>query len=85
MAAEAGLIGLLAGILGTAMAAGVLSTLIGVPVAWPLAAATILGVAAVSELAALPAVAMIRRQDPLPVLKGDAGWVAPSLGSWGSA
>ncbi len=49
------------------------SPLLGVPVARPIAGAAILGVTLVSELAGLPAAWAVRRQDPVPVLKGDAG------------
>jgi hypothetical protein len=70
MAVEAGFLGLLAGMVGTGLAVAVLSPLFGVPVVWRLAASVILGVGVVSELAALPAVWTVRRQDPVPVLKG---------------
>lgn len=70
MAWEAGLVGLLAGFLGTGLAMAVLSPLFGVPPARGLALATVLGVICVSELAAWPAVWTVRRQDPVAVLKG---------------
>jgi hypothetical protein len=70
MAWEAGLVGLLAGGLGTGLAVVVLSPLFGVPMVRSLAVATVVGVILVSELAALPAVGAVRRLDPVPVLKG---------------
>lgn len=73
MATEAGLVGLLAGVVGTGLASAVLSPLLGVPVAWPIAGAAVAGVALVSELAGLPAAWAVRRQDPASVLKGDGG------------
>lgn len=73
MAWEAGLVGLLAGGLGTGVAVAVLSPVFGVPMVRSLAVATVVGVTLVSELAALPAVWIVRRQDPVPVLKGSRG------------
>jgi hypothetical protein len=72
MAWEAGIVGLLAGALGTRVAAAVLSPLFGVPLARGLALATALGVILVSELAAWPAVWKVGRQDPVSVLKGES-------------
>ncbi len=68
MAWESGLVGLLAGVLGTGVAVTFLSPLFGVPMVPGLAAGTVVGVILVSELAALPAVGAIRRLDPVVVL-----------------
>lgn len=70
MAWESGLVGLIAGVIGTGVAVTVLSPLFGVPMVRGLVVATVVGVILVSELAALPAVWAVRRLDPVPVLKG---------------
>jgi hypothetical protein len=73
MAVEAAGIGLVAGGLGAGVAAVGLSPLFGVPPVGWLYAATVFGVMVVSELAALPAMRAVWRQDPVPVLKGGSG------------
>ena len=70
MAWEAGLVGLVAGMCGTGLAAVVLSPLFGVPVASGVAGVTLLGVMLVSEISVCPAQWARRRQDPVSVLKG---------------
>lgn len=72
MAVEAGLVGALAGALGAAGAALIVSPLFGVPVVGWLGGITVVGMTAVSLVAAFPAVWSVWRQDPLRVLKGSA-------------
>ena len=70
---EAGLVGLIAGVVGAGLGAAVGDRLFGTPLNGTTFAAAVVVIVGSTLLAAVPAALAVTRQDPVTILRGDAG------------